>query len=298
VRPTLFEIGGLEFPAYLTFVMSGFLAAIWYARKRAEAGGVPGVFMVDLGILMLISGIAGARLLAVLTDGFLLDFVNLCTDPSLVDAHDAKARLCASDQECGFDYLCNLNAREAVLSGQRKTMCYPPRDCLATLKFWEGGLTFYGGLLAALPTGLWFARRKGVSRHDVANIAAPAIALGLAIGRLGCFFNGCCYGSTTEGFLGVHFPKQVDPRHPTQLYESAFALALFLLLHLRSRSGRDNAFPLFLTLYGGYRLVIELVRDDPRGALGPLSTSQLVSIPLVLAGIWLLLRERRRRPDA
>lgn len=294
MRPTLFEIGTISFPAYLTFVMLGFLAAAAYARRRGEGRGLDGTAIVDTCIVALVSGIAGARLLAVLTDGSLADFIHLCTDPELVDAADAKVRFCSEDAECGYDYLCDLDSLDTVVAGKRSSMCTPPRDCLAVLKFWRGGLTYYGGLVLATPSALWYARRKGIAASTMADVAAPALMLGLSIGRLGCFFNGCCYGSETDAVLGVAFPQHALARHPTQLYESATALLLFAFLHLRFRDRPPwSSFAFMLTAYSGYRLVIELLRADPRGAWGPLSTSQIIALPLFATGIWLWHRSAR-----
>lgn len=300
MKPILFHVGAVELPAYLTMIMIGFFAAIFVARRDGESAGMDGVAIVDLGILMLVLGVLGARLLAVLTDGMLQDFVHLCTDPTLVDAVDSSVRFCSQDSDCGFDYLCNLAARGPVTAGTQRSMCYPPQDCLAALKFWQGGLTFYGGLLLALPGGLWFARRRGLGGLRTADVVAPSVMLGLAFGRVGCFLNGCCYGAETDGSLGVRFPGHFADRHPTQLYESLFALGLFFLLrHLVRRRcrGEGELLGWLLVLYGVFRIGIEVFRDDPRGALGPLSTSQLISIPLVAAGAWLVARARHR-PEA
>jgi len=291
VRPIFFDfelplIGRLEFPAYLTMVLAGFLAAILYARRRAVHEGLDSTAIVDLGLLMLVCGILGARLLAVLTDGHLMDFVHLCTDPSQVPADDALVAHCSSDAQCGFDYLCNAQ------SG----ICHPPRDCLAALKFWQGGLTYYGGFLLAVPVALWFARRRDLVPLQVADIGSPAVALGLVLGRFGCFFNGCCYGARTSSWLGVTLPGRFVAQHPTQLYESAAALALFFVLHfvIRPRKrGHGEVFGWWLVLYGVVRFFLELFRADPRGSMGPLSTSQLLSLPLVAGGAWLIWKLHR-----
>jgi phosphatidylglycerol:prolipoprotein diacylglycerol transferase len=292
MHPT-FHLGPIEFPAYFTLLMIAFISAIVYCQRVGARLGMDGRALVDLGIVMLVLGVAGARILAVLTDGALRDFIHLCTDPKLVEAIDAKVRLCKTDAQCGYDYLCDPAARQAVVDGARKTMCYPPRDCLAALEFWQGGLTFYGGLLLAIPGGLWFARRRGLGVARTADLAAPAIMLGLCIGKLGCFAEGCCYGAPTTSWVGVHFPGHAQALHPSQLYESSSALVLFMILHwlIRPRRRRDGqVFAWMLVLYGAVRTGLELFRDDPRGGLGPLSTSQLVSIPLVVVGLWLLAR--------
>lgn len=279
-------LGRVSFPAYMTMLMAGFLAAIWLGRRLGERQGMDGPAIVDLGLLMLVLGIAGARILSVLADGYLMDFVHLCTDPARVPAVDSRVPYCSDDIACDFHYVCDL----------ARNTCHPPRDCLAVLKFWQGGLTFYGGLLLAVPGGLWYARRKRMATWRVANIAAPCIMLGLAIGRLGCFFNGCCYGAATDAWVGVQFPGHAHAVHPTQLYEAAGALVLSALLYRGLRAGSSGPGAIFgwmLVGYGALRFGLELLRADPRGGVGPLSTSQLLSIPLVLAGLYLIRRAPR-----
>lgn len=292
MRPILVEfelpvLGLVTFPAYLTMLMVGFLVAIAVGRRQAEAMGLSGQKVVDLGILMLVLGIAGSRLLAVLTDGKFMEFVHLCTAPTLVPAVDSQVALCTSDVPCDFHYVCDLAT----------STCHPPRDCLAALKFWQGGLTYYGGLLAAIPGGLWYARRKGLGALVMADLAAPLIMLGLFFGRWGCFLNGCCYGAPTSSWPGVMLPGHSQPVHPTQLYEGFGALALAVVLYyvIRPRKrGDGEVLGWLLALYGVMRIVIELFRADPRGSLGPLSTSQILSIPLIAAGIWLIVWVRRQ----
>lgn len=290
MRPELFA----GFPSYLTMVMVGFLTATLLAKRAAVRAGLPGERIVDLAILMLVLGVAGARLLSVATDGKLADFVHLCTDPRQVAAPDAEVRVCQSDEQCGYDYRCDPGAREAVAAGTRATMCYPPRDCLAAFKFWQGGLTFYGALLFAVPGAIWYCRRKRLDFLQVGDLVAPYLMIGQAIGRIGCFLEGCCYGAATSGPFGVHFPGHALARHPTQLYESAADLALAALLLFAVRPGRrGQRLGWMLALYGAARALIELLRDDPRGGLGPFSTSQLIAIPAIALGLWLVVRARR-----
>jgi phosphatidylglycerol:prolipoprotein diacylglycerol transferase len=293
VRPELFHVGPVIFPSFLTMVMVGFLIATLGARRAAEKAGLPGDRIVDLAVLVLVLGVLGARLLSVLSDGRLGDFVHLCTEPTAVEAPDALVSLCQRDEQCGYDYRCDPAAQGAVLAGERGTMCHPPRDCLAALKFWQGGLTFYGALFLAVPGALWYCRRKRLDFLQVADLSAPFLLLGQAIGRIGCFLEGCCYGAATGSPLGVRFPGHPAPLHPTQLYESAanLILAALLLFVIRRRArGRGQTFGWALVLYGAARAVIEFWRDDPRGGLGPLSTSQLIAIPAIGLGLWLIVR--------
>lgn len=280
-------IGEVVFPAYLTMLTVGFLVALTLARRQGERMGMDGRHIVDLGLLMLVSSILGARILAVLTDGKLMEFVHLCTDPTQVAAVDSRVVTCGADAPCDFHYVCDLATKT----------CHPPRDCLAALKFWHGGLTFYGGLLVAVPLGLWYSRRKRLGAWRTADLVAPLLLLGMFFGRLGCFFNGCCYGAATGSWLGVRMPGHIAPVHPTQLYEAAGVLVLWLVLAYvitPQKRMHGEVFAWFLVLYGVMRVVIELYRADPRGALGPLSTSQIISIPLIGAGVWLIVRFGRQ----
>lgn len=298
MRPVLFQLdlpllGQVSFPSYLTLVMVGFLVAVIGARTAAGRAGLDGERIVDVAIFCLVLGLVGARLLAVLTDGKLMDFVHLCTDPARVDADDARVVFCASDRQCGFDYLCDPAAREAVVAGKRRTMCHPPRDCLAALKFWQGGLTLYGGLLLALPGALLYCRRKRLDFLRVADLLAPWVLVGQAIGRIGCLLEGCCYGAATSGPLGVKLPGHAGPTHPTQIYEALADLALAALV-ARVGSGRRGArLGWMLIGYAVVRALLELLRADPRGSLGPLSTSQIIAAPAVAVGAWLVVRSRR-----
>jgi phosphatidylglycerol:prolipoprotein diacylglycerol transferase len=167
--------------------------------------------------------------------------------------------------------------------------------CLAPLKLWEGGLVYYGGALAATGAVALFARRQGWAFGRVADVLAPALALGHAFGRLGCFFAGCCFGKPWHA--GVAFPPgsvahdelvragtlsadaaATPPLHPTQVYEAAGELLIFfLLLKLRRRQRFAGATALlYAATYAALRFVVEIFRGDlARGFLAQLSTPTL-----------------------
>jgi phosphatidylglycerol---prolipoprotein diacylglyceryl transferase len=290
VYPTFFTLPVLgPFYAYSTLLIVGFTVAIWLARREEDRAGGNGDRIVDLGLLMLVAGILGARLLSVVAEGHLEDFIHLCTDPARVRPSEAWARaaVCVADADCGSHYVCDV-ARRA---------CHPPRDCLAALKFWQGGLAFYGGFLLAVPLGLWYARRKQLGVLRIADLTSPFIALGLFFGRIGCFFNGCCYGTECDLPWAMRFPGQSRFVHPTQLYEAGAALAIAAVLYLGVRPRKrahGQVFAALLVLYGVVRFALELVRADARGGFAGLSTSQWIAIPLVAAGVWLYARTWRR----
>jgi phosphatidylglycerol:prolipoprotein diacylglycerol transferase len=167
---------------------------------------------------------------------------------------------------------------------------------------------FYGGLIFGLVGAAWYLNRARLPGWKVADLAAPAIALGHSIGRLGCFSAGCCYGKPTHLPWGVTFTSQYAydnvgvplnvPLHPTQLYEAAGNLLIFAYLqHRLSRKHfRGQIILEYLMFYAALRFVIEFFRDDERGFVfhGLLSTSQFIGILTVIAAASLFLFLRRR----
>lgn len=175
------------------------------------------------------------------------------------------------------------------------------QEPLSIFKIWEGGLVFYGGLLFALPISALYVIKKHLTLATMADIFAPSLALGHAIGRWGCFFAGCCYGKPTDLPWAITFtdPHSLAPRgiplHPTQIYESAMNLSIFfLLLAFQGRKRHPGqVFWLYLLLYSIGRFLIEYLRGDERGMLLGLSTSQFLGIFLALLAILMLLRPLR-----
>jgi phosphatidylglycerol:prolipoprotein diacylglycerol transferase len=174
---------------------------------------------------------------------------------------------------------------------------------LRILKVWEGGLVFYGGLILAIGAGLVYMRGYRLPIWKVADLFAPAIALGLFFARIGCFMAGCCFGKETSLPWGVRFsdPDSLAPLHlslhPTQLYEAAGGFVLFLLLAWmeRRKSFDGQTFWLFLLLYSILRFFIECLRDDPRGFLiwPSVSTSQTLGVPLAILSLFVLFYMKR-----
>ena len=154
----------------------------------------------------------------------------------------------------------------------------------------HGGLVFYGGLLGGFVTAGLLIRRWRWPLVATLGFFIPYGALAQAIGRLGCFFNGCCYGKPTTLPWAVRFPGETVARHPTQLYEAA---ALFLLYGVlrRVHATRPSAvIGIYFLGYGGWRFLIEFLRGDNPAVIGPLTFSQVVSVPCVLLGLWLISR--------
>ncbi|HEX9779788.1 MAG TPA: prolipoprotein diacylglyceryl transferase [bacterium] len=156
---------------------------------------------------------------------------------------------------------------------------------------WEGGLVWYGGLLGGmLAAGGWLMRR-GRSWIAAFDQLAPFVALGHAIGRLGCFLNGCCYGRPTEAWFGVTFPGHPAPVLPTQLIEAAGLLGCYVLLRRLQRDGqpvrRGRVGSAYLIAYGLLRFGMEFLRGDQGIWLAGLTLQQGISAALIAAGLVL-----------
>jgi len=179
-------------------------------------------------------------------------------------------------------------------------------DPLEILKVWHGGMSFHGGLIGVLIAIGLFARSRDLPYFAIADVIAAAAPIGLLLGRLANFINGELYGRPTNMPWGVVFPTGGDvPRHPSQLYEAALeGLLLFLVLFvfarftdMRAHIGRLSG--LFLVGYAASRIIAEFFRepDIQLGFLiGDSTMGQWLSVPMLLAGLYLLVR-RAPRPQ-
>ena len=157
------------------------------------------------------------------------------------------------------------------------------------IQFLFSGRTVIGGLIGGT-LGVWLVKRLIGMKERRGNLFAPAVALGIAVGRLGCFFNGCCYGKPTNLPWGVDFGDGI-PRHPTQLYEAVFMLLLFLFIQFGIRKERAAPGMLFnglMIAYFVFRFSVEFIRTE-RIAFWGLSYFQIISIFVI---IYLLLSEK------
>ena len=292
MHPFLLQLDGFILPSYGVAMAVGYLLTVLLAARAALKNGVSFNRMLDLSFWVLAAGLLGSRLLFVITN------------PGLF------YQLCAHGEAPG--------PRSGVV------MLY---DCTRALHFWEGGLVFYGAVLGVLAMTYLYTRHHRMNLPKVVDLAAPAAALGHAIGRMGCYAAGCCYGKPTDRF-GVRFPPEslaykemvlgkllgadahaTPPLHATQLYEAAVELGMFfLLLWVQHRKRFDGQTVLtYLMLYPAARVVIELFRADPdrsyvvelstpwlnellglpAGAPALLSTSQLISALVAAAAVSL-----------
>jgi phosphatidylglycerol:prolipoprotein diacylglycerol transferase len=183
----------------------------------------------------------------------------------------------------------------------------------AVLALWEGGLTLWGGILAAVPVGIWLTHRLGLPTWPTADVLAAPVALGAALGRLGCFLNGCCYGTPCDLPWGVRFPAGSEAAlaypgqalHPAQLYNAAAGLLVFgVVLAARPRLAGTpgRTWWLMLGLYASLRGIIDATRAyEPSARIAglgvPVTESQAISLGLVVVsavGWWLAGRAARR----
>jgi len=191
---------------------------------------------------------------------------------------------------------------------------------LAILRVDQGGLMFYGGLIAAALVLVLYARVYRMHLFQITDLVLSVVPLGHAFGRLGCFMHGCCYGKLTHSCIGVCFPKESPawweqvsatppliaqaamkslPVIPTQLIESAANLFLFALLYtLYPNHHRQRGFitGCYLVCYATLRFGIEYLRGDPRLAIGPFSISQTISLAILGLGLFCLNYARRATP--
>jgi phosphatidylglycerol:prolipoprotein diacylglycerol transferase len=186
---------------------------------------------------------------------------------------------------------------------------YKPSFYLANpldiLKVWEGGMAFHGGFLGVLVAMYLFGKKTNRSFFQVTDFIAPLVPLGLAAGRVGNFINGELWGRVTDVTMpwAMVFPQAHDglPRHPSQLYQFALeGVALFVILWLYSRKPRavGSVSALFLVGYGAFRFIAEFARepDDYLGLLAMnLSMGQLLSLPMIVAGLALFFWANKRK---
>ena len=177
----------------------------------------------------------------------------------------------------------------------------------AILKLWEGGMSFHGGFLGCVAAVMLFARRNGISILSLGDITTGVAPIGLLLGRIANFVNSELWGRTADASVpwAVVFPNGGPlPRHPSQLYEAGLeGILLFIILAMMIRMGALKRPGLilgsFIAIYGFARITAEFFREpDPQlGFLwGGLTMGMLLSVPMIIAGVILIVLARRRGP--
>jgi phosphatidylglycerol:prolipoprotein diacylglycerol transferase len=167
----------------------------------------------------------------------------------------------------------------------------------------SAGFVLYGSIIGGALGVYILLKRKNMSFIKYFDLLAPSVALAQGFGRIGCFLAGCCYGKPTNGPFGVVFKNSTYAPtdihiHPTQIYSSIgdFAIAGILIL-FASRPRKDGQVGgLYMILYSIGRFLIEFLRDDPRGNVGILSTSQFICIFILIGGIIVYIQEKIKAP--
>ena len=291
--PILFRIplpgiGPVTIHTYGVLLVAAFLVAITVARRLARREEIDTDRIVDLGVYAILGGLVGAKLLLLVVD------------------RDFYSRQFANIMADGGG---NVGA---ALSGLGSAGAFIGTLVEMALSLLQASGVFYGGLIAGVLVALWYMRRTGMPVWRSADVAAPAIAVAHAFGRVGCFAAGCCYGIPTELPWGVTFTDSYSGTlvgvplnialHPTQLYSVAGNLSIFaFLLWFYPRKQFDGqVFWVYALTYGVFRFVVEFWRGDPRGAIfgGTLSTSQFVAILMVTVALGMLARLRMNKADA
>jgi phosphatidylglycerol---prolipoprotein diacylglyceryl transferase len=273
IDPIAFQVGPLAVHWYGVMYLLGFAIAWYLGQRRVRAGRLPGVdanAFGDLAFYGMLGVVLGGRI------GYILFY----------DLH---------------------------------TYIEHP---LQVFKIWEGGMSFHGGLLGVMAAAWLWARRHKLHFFDVADFIAPLVPPGLGFGRLGNYINGELWGKFTDGGWGVVFPQapeiaklRLDPaalhaqfeagalniyaRHPSQLYQAVLeGVAMFCILWWYSSKPRPRyaVAGMFAVLYGVFRFAVEFVRlpDAQLGylAFGWLTMGQVLSLPLVLIGLFWLWKSR------
>ncbi len=261
MHPVWFNLFGYPVHFYAVAMATAFVVGIWLAARYGERVGIDRDLMLDLTWWMLVAGLVGARIafIAVNWDQYYYP----CVDWEYFNAH------------------VNPNPKKA-LDGP---------DCTRLLRFWQGGLVFYGGAIGSMLTMVWFMRREKLPVWPIADAIIPSLALGQFFGRLGCLAAGCCWGKPTEVAWGLVFPPRsmarhqhfeqglLDPLihasdapatiaslpvHPTQLYDALGGLLLFaFLIWFRQRKRfHGHVFLAWLLIYPVMRASVEIFRGD------------------------------------
>ena len=245
MHPDLFSIGPVTLHSYGLFVALGFIAGILIAIKMGKSVGITSNDVMDMGFIIILSGLIGSRLIYIIIN-----------------------------------------------------FSYYVENPLDSIKLWQGGLVFSGGLVTAIIMLLLYVKRHKHNIWSICDIWAPAAAIGQAIGRVGCFFSGCCYGKPTDHSWGIIFtdPKSIAtlniPIHPTQLYSALSSLLIFIILIVlhSKKKFEGQVFLWFLIFHSTARLFLERFRGDSRGVIltDDLTMTQFIALVILIGSVTAL----------
>ncbi len=307
MKPVLFHIGDFAVHSYFFFLTVGFIVATIIGIVEFKRHRLPVKNFIDLAIVIVIFGMIGARLMHVVAEDIPHD---VYCSKKLDRCGPDPARL---KKQGGDDVIKEFNRGEKII---KFYIAHPSR----IFNVFKGGLAYYGGFILGTIAALIFIKRRKMNILFTSDTIGYGTAIGLFFGRLGCFFNGCCFGLKTDSFLGVRFPRgsaafaelanagivdrakdvETPPLLPAQLFESFFSLFLFFYLYLflrKNKSYDGQVIIHFVVLYAVFRFIIEFFRSDNRGVFfGLLSSSQIVSV-VMLIGAFLLWQNLVKRGE-
>ena len=249
MHPILIDFGFFQLPSYGLLLATAVVVGLWTLRLRADRAGMDGARLVDFALWLVIWALLGAKLLLIL-----IELPRYLHDP-------------------------------ASLFGVVRA----------------GGV-FLGGFIAAMIAAVILLRRYHLPALPSFDVISPSLALGHAIGRIGCLMAGCCWGGHCDLPWAITYTNPIAaanlgtplniPLHPFPVYSSIFNIGLYVLLAAlyARRPAPGRVFATYLVLYGIGRMLLEMTRGDAvRGFLfnGALSTSQLISLGLIITGIGL-----------
>lgn len=252
MRPDLFSIGPITIHGYGLMIGIGFLAAILIGMKRAEKHGLDKDIVFNMGLLCIVGGMLGAKILYIITEwNSIIHSKNLWSD-----------------------------------------LAY--------------GFVVYGGIIGGILILYVYSRFKKLNFLQYMDLIVPSVSIGQGFGRIGCLLAGCCYGRETDCPIGIVFhnsefaPNGVSLL-PTQIFSSLgdFLIAGFLIWYAGKQKKDGKVISMYLILYGVGRFIVEIFRNDPRGNVGMLSTSQFISIFMVAfgAGMMYFVTHRKKKEE-
>ncbi len=177
-------------------------------------------------------------------------------------------------------------------------------DLFGIIRVWEGGMMFYGGFLGGLAASVFYLQREKLSVLLFGDLIAPAIALGEFFTRIGCFLNGCCFGTPSSLPWAVTFPESCVAGgspvgdyalHPTQIYTALFSVALFFFLNKRlyRKHKIGEIFSSYLIFSGIFRFSIDFIRYFENGA--NFWINQIIALAVVLIGVLIFVQASKKK---
>lgn len=255
----LLTIGKFTLHGYSVMIALGFIIAMSLCLLRAKKKNKDGDVITDIGLIAVVAGFLGAKILYLIVD--------------------------------------------------YKTLISNPKSVLGFPQIFSG-FVVYGGIIFGTLAVIVYSKIKKINAFEYLDFMVPFIAMVQGFGRIGCFLAGCCYGAPTDSFLGVTFPaNSLAPAGiklwPTQLFSAAgdFAICGILILVSKYNKKNGNICVLYAILYAIGRFAVEFFRNDARGTVGTLSTSQFISLLVlpVAIGIGVLInlpKEKKEDKDS